>query len=336
MSEDSRALGCLYGLAIGDALGAPVEFVPRREILRRLGPAGVTEFLPWGGFPPGAITDDTQMSVATFRGLLNARTAGQLQAPIPFIYREYLSWLATQADPYHRRAPGHTCLSALRSGVCGTVESKINDSKGSGGVMRTSSIGLVYDPDVAFKIGAQAAAVTHGHPSGYLPAGFIASLVAELVRGVTLSHAVEICIGRLQQWHGHAETLGKIYQALDLVGCGLPDVDCIHAIGGGWVGEEALAIALFCALRYQDDYAKALLAAVNHSGDSDSTGSIAGAIMGTLLGIEAIPRHWVELVEGAAELSSLALVVTQGWPLSTATASSAVGSVPDYDPIVIG
>src|SRR5699024_6849945 len=62
------------------------------------------------------------------------------------------------------------------------------------------------------------------------------------------------------------------------------DLDGIHALGEGWVAEEALAIAVFCAVRYQDDFAAAIRAAVNHKGDSDSTGAICGNILGAWLG----------------------------------------------------
>jgi ADP-ribosylglycohydrolase len=71
----------------------------------------------------------------------------------------------------------------------------------------------------------------------------------------------------------------------------------IGALGQGWVGEEALAIAVFCALRYQNDFAAALRAAVNHGGDSDSTGAIAGNILGAYGGDSAIPTEWLEAVE---------------------------------------
>jgi ADP-ribosylglycohydrolase len=171
--------------------------------------------------------------------------------------------------------------------------------------MRVAPIGWVYEPTMAFEIAARAAAITHGHPSGYLSAGFLAALVAEITNGVSLSAAIDRSIGRLQRWPGHEETLGKIWQALDLVGTGIAAHDCIHAIGSGWVGEEALAIALFCSLRFSS-YKDAVLAAVNHSGDSDSTGSICGSIMGTLLGMEAIPLTWIQRVESSAMLARVA------------------------------
>ncbi len=77
----------------------------------------------------------------------------------------------------------------------------------------------------------------------------------------------------------------------------MSDTDAISRLGEGWVGEEALAISVYCALKYQDDFKKALTAAVNHNGDSDSTGAITGNILGAYLGLSTIPVEWIENIE---------------------------------------
>jgi len=87
------------------------------------------------------------------------------------------------------------------------------------------------------------------------------------------------------------------YRAIGQIGH--VDVETPTAHGKGWVAEETQGIALFCALRYRDDFAAALRVAVNISGDSDSTGSVTGAILGAALGAEAIPQGWRERVAGA-------------------------------------
>jgi ADP-ribosylglycohydrolase len=301
-----------------------VEFLSRRDILTKHGPEGVQDFHPCGSFRPGSFSDDTQMTVATAEGLVRARAAGRLNDPIPFIYDAYLTWLWSQELPENVRAPGRTCISALRTGICGTIEQPLNNSKGCGGAMRVAPIGLVYEPTMAFEIGARAAAITHGHPSGYLSAGFLAGLIAEITNGVSLSAAIDKTMGRLQQWRGHEETLGKIWQAIDLVGTDIPAHDCIAAIGQGWTGDEAMGIAVFCSLRFPD-FRSAVLAAVNHSGDSDSTASICGSIMGTQLGIEAIPATWIDRVGGSAMLRRVAVELVE---TEIAEASRSLGSRP--------
>ena len=268
-----RYVGCLLGVAIGDALGYPVEF-------QRHGPfivSGMTS--PW-------YSDDTQMTLATTEGLIKSKETGN---PTAEVYREYLRWLDSQSDPSQRRAPGGTCISALSSGQMGTVENKLNDSKGCGGVMRTAPAGLACLPNAAFRYGVEFAAITHSHPSGYLSAGFLSELISRLSLEQSLSESIDGARATLVGYEGHEETLENVDQARGLALEKASAERAIAMIGGGWVGEEALGIAVFCALRFCDNWKAGVLAAVNHGGDSDSTGSIAGAILGTLLGVQAIP-----------------------------------------------
>lgn len=79
----------------------------------------------------------------------------------------------------------------------------------------------------------------------------------------------------------------------------------IQELGEGWVGGEALAIAIYCTLKYSDDFSKAVLASINHSGDSDSVGCITGAIIGTALGYEGIPNQWVKKIENRSILNTV-------------------------------
>jgi ADP-ribosylglycohydrolase len=301
--------GCLLGLAIGDALGAPVEFLSLPEIKKRYGMDGITDFHAWGGFKPGSYTDDTQMSLATAVGCIRAyqrwREKG-MDRPASVIYQRYLDWLESQNDPEERRGPGRTCLSALQSGKMGTIKEKINDSKGCGGVMRTAPVGLAFPSCRAFQEGAEYAAITHGHPSGYLSAGFLSALISYLIEGKTLPEAIDLSIGQLTRYDSHSETL-KIIELAQKLSVSQKSVEkSIQAIGGGWVGEEALAISLYCSLKFSDNFERGTLAAVNHSGDSDSTGSITGAILGTLLGVESIPGLWVKKVEGSDRIKKIA------------------------------
>lgn len=323
-----RSVGCLLGGAVGDALGAPVEFLSMEEIRRRYGDAGITGYVEfWSG--QGAFTDDTQMTLFTAEGLVLAEEKARGCAPKSFsflvesVHRAYLRWLLTQGEEanwgraratpaalkaegrlirekgmWARRSPGMTCLAALQSGRCGSTADPINVSKGCGGVMRVAPVGLrCADPEEAFRTGCEVAAITHGHPSGFLPAGFLAALVSLLSRGEALPSSVEHATALLRTWKGHEETLAAVDGAVS---------GSVSGPGGGWTGETALAIALFCALSHPDDLRAGVLAAVNHSGDSDSTGAIAGNILGANLGRAAIPREWVtglemaDLVEAAA------------------------------------
>jgi ADP-ribosylglycohydrolase len=188
----------------------------------------------------------------------------------------------------------------------GTIERHINNSKGCGGVMRTAPAGLAYAPGQAFEEGAAYAAVTHGHPSGYLTGGFIAEMVACLREGRDLSQSIDAATALLTTYEGHMETLAKVQQAVSLASASTPVEQAIADIGEGWIGEEALAVAIYAALKFPHDWSQAVLAAANHAGDCDSTASICGAILGTALGVEAIPTKWVSAVENSARIRQLA------------------------------
>jgi len=312
-----RIRGCLLGGAVGDALGASVEFWPLEEIVEKYGADGPSE-LAAGDFPAGSITDDTQMTLFVAEGLirsLNYRSQQGHEPPIEIFLRAHWRWLWTQGDhtdgnidEAHSiswltkipglneiRAPGDSCLSALRSGKLGTPGKAINNSKGCGGVMRIAPVGLAW-PDDPFLCGSWVAALTHGHPTGWIAAGCLARIIHEIVDGVDLEPAVERAMIELELYPDHEETLIALERALAFEALGLGNSEEVECLGGGWVAEEALAIAVFCAL-IAPNFESALRLAVNHSGDSDSTGSITGQILGALHGPDVIPSRLLEQLE---------------------------------------
>lgn len=309
-----RYKGCLLGLAVGDALGAAVEFMSYTEIKNRYGNGGIQDFDAWSGFEAGSYTDDTQMAKATANGCIKAaekQEKGGNFEPTLYIYKEYLSWLETQNDPFQQRGPGNTCLSSLGSGKMGSIDVPINNSKGCGGVMRVAPAGLVFSGEMAFLEGAKCAAITHGHPSGYLSAGFLAELVSHILTEKMLQESLRLSKETLVKFGGHQETLLSINLAEVLAKKDAPASDAIQEIGEGWVGEEALAISVYCSLKFSSDFRSGVVASVNHSGDSDSTGAITGVILGTLLGVGAIPDGWINRLENSQEIEGIACKMFQ-------------------------
>ncbi|WP_433236570.1 ADP-ribosylglycohydrolase family protein [Streptosporangium sp. CA-135522] len=302
----SRVRGCLLGGAVGDALGNPVEFMTLAQIRAEFGPAGLTTMVET------VVTDDTQMTLFTAEGLIRSRLHGG--GVLESLHEAYLRWLDTQnrATPaapddrlrtgwlrrqpwlYARRAPGNACLSGLRSGILPPPpefppgHGPVNpDSKGCGTVMRSAPFGLV--PGQAGSARA-AARITHGHPTAAVASGALADLIEGLVRGRSLFEAVAETVT-------HGETAEAVEAARDLAAKGGPTAQKVESLGQGWVAEEALAIALYCAL-VEPDPRRALLLSVNHSGDSDSTGAICGNILGAWHGEAALPADWTSVVEG--------------------------------------
>ncbi|MDD5228625.1 MAG: ADP-ribosylglycohydrolase family protein [Methylococcales bacterium] len=319
-----RFIGCLLGGAVGDALGAPVEFKTKTEIFKRFGSEGITKYEPAYG-RLGAITDDTQMTLFTAEGLLRAWVRGSTKGITTYsgvTANAYLRWLKTQSgwsydeiqfeyddgwlyqqrELHYRRAPGNTCLSALRE-MKRLGESAKNDSKGCGGVMRVAPVGLFawhfrhqQSPQQAFNLGVELAALTHGHPTGVLTSGVFAVLIFAIVDGLTLTKALKIAKTYLLEKTEHEETLLAIEKAEFFATQKIPHDEAIAKLGQGWIAEEALAISIYCSL-VASNFKEGVLLAVNHDGDSDSTGSITGNLLGAMYGVNKIPVEWLDNLE---------------------------------------
>jgi ADP-ribosylglycohydrolase len=314
----SRRLACLVGGAIGDALGYRVEFQRWHEIERQYGPAGIRLASCTG---PLVVSDDTQMTLFTLEGMARATSVEQI---IEEVREAYLDWYATQgyrserafrgslaAMPAlrHPRAPGNTCLSALRNGGRGAVQSRINASKGCGGVMRTAPLGFldetVRDADV-FRLGAECAALTHGHADGYLPAGAMALLVRDALNDVPWEASVARVITEIERWPASRATGETVRAAAVAAGDGIASRARVSALGEGWVGEEALAVGLYGAMTAQT-FAECIELAANHDGDSDSTASIAGQLYGARHGLAVLPTEAVYRLDVLEPLLELAV-----------------------------
>lgn len=321
--KNDQFRGCLIGGAAGDALGYAVEFMSENSIFSDYGEEGIKEYALINGV--ARISDDTQMTLFTANGLLCAATQGAKRGtPGPYescIWEMYKYWYRTQTEDFpiddvrciswlmnipelfSRRAPGNTCMSAIYYGTPGTIEEPINNSKGCGGVMRVAPIGLYFcdktdfDDDFVDMLGAKSAALTHGHDLGYIPAAALSNIIRAIVgKEATPKQAVDGALSAVNRLFSGSGYIGQftalIQKAQLLAESDCDDLSAIHQLGEGWVAEETLAIAVYCALKYRDDFDKALRAAVNHNGDSDSTGAVTGNILGAYIGYEAIPEKY--------------------------------------------
>ena len=325
--QKDRVRGSLIGGAIGDALGFPVEFIySYEEIQKRYGENGITRLQTeqwWtkSNIGKAVISDDTQMTLFTALGILNAKEKGM--APVPAICNAYIEWLYTQkgmrSKRYNdcwigdlpelnvRRAPGHTCVSALENIMIN--REPMNDSKGCGGIMRIAPIPLygisqnrIKDIAALNQLAADAAEITHKHVLGYIPAYVMSHIIYRLATDesptkVGFSKYVTEAMLQATQKYACLKYYTDILQtlmckALTLASEETPEHEAIRQIGEGWVAEETLAIAVYCCAKHFDDFEKAMIASVNHGGDSDSTGAVTGNILGAAIGYEAIPEHF--------------------------------------------
>ena len=337
-----KVKGCIVGGAIGDALGYPVEFMRSPDIHNRFGPKGVTRLLlSQNGI--AEFSDDTQMTLFTATGLLAAETWLNSEGGMDDSFwkesvknhlidwfctqnmtrvEQHYSWLYDVPELQSQRAPGATCLGALKNLVDGVV--RVNNSKGCGGIMRTAPVALCRGlrenktPGFMYKLAGELSDLTHDHPLGFIPSAMLVMIMnkithftAEIDRlaleKIVLSSVLEI--GKVEYDNGFSVVtydkffgdLGElcclVLKAVDFAAEDKPDEECITKLGTGPTGETALAIALYCALRHTDSFEDAVIAAVNHGGDSDSTGAVCGNLMGLIHGYDAIPQYFKDDLE---------------------------------------
>ena len=308
----------MVGLAVGDALGSPSEFRSRRQILDSFGPDGLTDFVTvndprWPKapailarpYPAGSFTDDTQMSVAVARALVDAGRDADLDATMHAMSARFVEW---SRAPDNDRFPGETCMTGctrLQEGVPWR-EAGVAESKKTGSVMRVAPIGLYYgdDRDRLLEVARASSLLTHGHPAAIEGAAAAALLVAmavqrrppeEMYRAI-----MDECAPRSTDF---ATCLAKLPGMLDEA----PERALAEGgLGEAWIAEEAVASALYCFWRSPDDFERVVLTAVNTDGDSDTIGTLAGALAGAYNEIRGVPAAWAVRVEDSEGLRSLA------------------------------
>lgn len=306
MPHCDQVLGCIYGLAIGDALGFPVEFYDLAAILKEFGPDGISDLItPYHGrFPLGTYSDDTQMSLAVANGLLTSKNVLDVEDVMQHITKEFIGWCNS---PTNNRFAGRTCISGCKNLERGIhwKESGSQESKGCGAAMRTAPIGLFYENiGKVVEISYAASICTHAHPTGVATGIATAVLVHLALHHCPLEQMIEHTVEMTNPYdtlHEFSAIMQKVKKVVHE-----PPATAIPQLGQGWIGEEAVAISLYAFLHSPQDFRKTLVAAVNLTGDSDSTGSIAGAISGAYNGIAAIPKEWCEKIENASGLSKVA------------------------------
>ncbi|WP_306208971.1 ADP-ribosylglycohydrolase family protein [Actinoplanes sp. RD1] len=318
-----KASGSLYGLAYGDSLGKPTEFMPYEEIVAAYGPGGPREL----SGDPALVTDDTQMMLAVGFSLLSP-----LADLEPVLRKAFVEW---SVSPDNNRAPGMTCLRACASLAEGRrwQEASQIDSKGCGANMRVTPLGVapgLTEDDRAG--GAQLqAGLTHGHPTALAASELTALGVRWLMDGLDPEDLVPAMRDRCasQRTVYRSEWLGDLWQhsqapsveafiarGWDETDAALARVsaavsrgsfagDPCHATGAGWIAEEALATALYCYLISPEDPLAVVGRGACSSGDSDSIACLAGAFAGAALGMAAWPSSWASRIEYADRLHAL-------------------------------
>lgn len=343
MDKRDRIRGAMIGCAAGDALGYPVEALSEAAIVERYGLRGITDYdLDENG--TARITADTQLMLLSANGILFAHTRGALRGIMAPVYQYfdafYMDWYRLQTterasrsrvgwiNAYPalsaKRAPSPTSMRVFSSDKFSSMDEPVNDSKGSGCLLRTVPIGLSYSDDPAYllDLAANTAALTHGNEVAWMASRALALIISLIIhQELSITEAVNKTLKALDKSFPDSRTVvyelsRTIRSAMSLATSASSDLDAIHALGKGWVAEEALAIGLLSALRHENDIAGAMTFAANHGGDSNTTAAIAGTLVGARIGFNAIPDRFVDRLELVDVILELADDVTTDCPMS--------------------
>ena len=311
-----KVKGCLIGGAIGDALGYPFEFIKDKNLNSKIEYYSLKNGL-------AEISDDTQLTLFTICGLIDSAKKGNINEVVNEAYKVWYDETENTINtdsarkmvkhyPKIRemRTPGFSTLNALEWGGNGTIDNPINDSKGNGGVMRIAPVGLFFSHKADIKkvaeIGAEISALTHGHELSHMSAYFLTYILAFLcsVKEKSLEELDTIIdIAKIatkiefKKSKFSKDFVKIIDKAVKLSKSNKDDSIAIKELGEGWVAEESVAIAVYCLLKYGNNFEKCVLTAVNCSADRDTVGSITGNLVGCNVGFNKISEKFLENLE---------------------------------------
>lgn len=343
----SSYIGCLLGLAAGDAMGYAVDNKSLEQIQENYGPEGLLGYDVVNGYAD--VSSYTQLAAFVCDALLLGMTRGQMTGTMqPFVRYIALGerdWAKTQR---HRREPGERIycwvagVDSLRTRRCmdtlmldtltrralGTMEEPKNRFQSPGAITAAVAVGLFFDPEHTNqreiqRLGAESIAITHGNPLAFLPGAALAHIISRLswdgqarLKSVALE-AVAMLRERFGREYRQTEPVCALLErAVALAGQGdisrtqaMEQLECDTSAG-------VLAGAVYTCLCHPGSFDEAMITAVNHSGRSAAVGAVAGAILGTCLGREGLPEFYLECLEPVEPLTELARDMFQGCPMS--------------------
>lgn len=346
ISKDDAIKGCLFGGAMGDAMGKPTEFIKSAEKIYQRYPKGIRSFADFkkedfvtrAGAEVPVYTDDTAMSVITMLSLIHARQHNlDLNSTMNHMATGYVRDMRNAdgwAAPY--RAPGLTCLKNVKKlaallGKKGRLEGQdwnvsSVDQGGCGSVMHAHPFGIAFahDPEKAARWAAEHSKITHGAPMAQAACAAMACGIAHAINQKDYEYIYYAMIQAARTYD--EQTADLMDKAVGYA------IDTRHKIGGlndherwaallklsepvyqeflGWDARTAIAATMYTfAVTYGSDTKKAIYLGVHTPGDSDSIASMAGALIGAMDGFTALQKGWekdLEMLEGNQELSALA------------------------------
>lgn len=272
---EQRAIAAYLGLAVGDALGATVEFMTPREIQHAYGTHKEIIGGGWLHLKPGMVTDDTTMSLALGDALLEAKGAdGQT------IGRHFDQWMrnkpidignTVRRGILHFRNKGETCVPPNEY------------DGGNGACMRVLpvAIAMLGQDETTIRAAVETQShITHNNPLSDAGTWCVVRMVQMALQGTTIAELRQGPVEELLQ--AHPEFIFRHKQRSDN-----PSGFIVHTLR-----------VVFSAIFDTDNFEDCLVDTVNRGGDADTTGAIAGMIVGALYGLDAIPERWLKRLAG--------------------------------------
>ena len=338
-------LGCLLGLAVGDAMGYTVDGQSWQEIVTNYGPNGLLGYDLVNGYAD--VTSYTQLAAFTCNGLLIALTRGQMTGKMLPLFRyvglssrEWAAsqrpwgrpgttfcWLLQQPEMCRRRCMDTRMLDALSRDTLGTMEDRLNSSVTPGSLTSAASAGLFggmagMPQQEIDLLGAEVVALSHGSPLAFLSGAALAHIISRSLTApeLPLKKLVLETAQTVKTQFGHQYSQSFELSNLLNMAVALADnprqspVEAMEQLRCGNAA-QVLAGAVFACLAIDSSFDAAMIAAVNHSGRSAATGAVAGAILGLRLGRRALPDFYIECLEPGETLAELAYDVYHGCPM---------------------
>lgn len=336
--RESRVRGCLLGLAVGDAMGHPIDKKSWDEIAESYGPNGLLGYdLMDGG---ADVTSYTQFAAYACNGMLLGACRGHYDRYIRYIamsLREWAKgqqfrgvpektfcWVAQVPELRRRLCMDTRITDALRRETLGTPEKPAFFNDGPGMLTVAVAVALLYDPAKQTprqlrRLAMEAVALVTGDRLSFLSGAFIATAIASILQepGIPLSRHFSAACDALQEQFG--EDLPETRQVIDQIGQAMaltrdPELSPLAAMSmlQCRTGIQCLAGSVYASMIHPANFDEGMIAAVNHSGYSAATGALTGTFLGAKLGAEALPEFYLESLEAAPYLEELARDVVLG------------------------
>lgn len=332
--------GCFLGMAIGDAMGYTADDMSLQEIFDEFGPQGLLGYDLRND--TAAVTSYTQIAAYVANGLLLYLTRGKPGNQLQFVtvaMREWVKrqhfprdparsmcWVARVPELRRKLCRDARMLDAMRFDRLGTPEKPINSAATPGAILSGAVMGLFFDPArmdprQIGELAVQTVALTHGDPEAFLSAAVLGYAVAGILQAPEetleeqFGHAIEAVQGQFggqyPQTEALARTLKKAIAMANAAGTeSYEDMEKLECRTAG----QCLAGAVYACLTSHEDFDTAMITAVNHSGKSAAVAAITGAVLGAVLTEEGLPDFYLESLEAAGALRTLAEDFAQGSP----------------------